>query len=191
MDQDLLEQIETIASSLSCINGSLLLKDHFCCKSTNNGVDLNAWRKAFKTLTSCSHESVATSVLTGMLEAMNKLKDSPPDMEALRFYLIFPLHPAFKYPTNAKEIHFPFAEKFLSLQGGGWKCMEKWVTYSPPSWLREVVLSYKAASLQYLKLKAPDESETRILQGLLLFLRVLLSPFLVRWEHRSSQYHRI
>ena len=173
MDQDLLEQIETIASSLSCINGSFLVKDHFCCKSTNNGVDFNAWRRAFKTLTSCSHESVSSSVLTGMLEAMNKLKDSPPDMEALRFYLIFPLHPAFKDPTNAKEIHFPFAEKFLSLQGGGWKCMEKWVTYSPPSWLREVVLSYKAASLQFLKLKAPDTSETRILQGLLLFLRVL------------------
>ena len=47
------------------------------------------------------------------------------------------------------------------------------MTYSPPSWLKEVVLSYKAASLQYLKLKSPDTSETQILQVLLLFLRVL------------------
>ena len=87
--------------------------------------------------------------------------------------VIFPLHPAFKDPTNVNEIHFPFAEKFLSLKGGGWKCVKKWVTYSPPSWLKEVVLSYKSASLQYLKIKSPDTSETQILQVLLLFLHVL------------------
>ena len=173
MDQDLLEQIETVTSSLSCINGSLLVKDHFCCKSTNNGVDFDAWKKAFSTLSNCSHESVATAVLTGMMESMLKLKESPPDMEALRFYLIFPLHPAFKDAANAKEIHFPFAEKFLGLKGGAWKCMEKWITYSPASWLEQVVLSYKAACLPYLRLQAPSPGETNTLQILLLFLRIL------------------
>ena len=175
MDQDLLEQIEIIFSSLSCINGSFLVKDHFCCKSTNNGVDFNAWRNAFQILHSGSHESVQSSVLSGMLEAMNTLKENPPDMEALRFYLIFPLHPTFKNtdPTNVSLVLVPYAEKFLGLKGGGWKCVEKWVTYSPPSWLKEVVLSYKAVCLQFLKLKSPNTSETHILQIMLLFLRVL------------------
>merc|ERR1719495_465174 len=47
MDQDLLEQLEMITSSLSCINGSLLTKDHHCCKASNSGVDFDAWSRAF------------------------------------------------------------------------------------------------------------------------------------------------
>ena len=63
LDQDLLETLETITSSLSCVNGSLLTKDHYCCKSTNNGVDFDAWRAAFRILTSSSHESVTCAQL--------------------------------------------------------------------------------------------------------------------------------
>ena len=173
LDQDLLETIETITSSLSCINGSLLIKDHFCCKSTNNGVDFDVWRSAFSTLTSCSHESVSTSVLSGMISIMETLRKSPPDMETLRFYLIFPLHPAFTDPANAREVHFAFAEKCLALEGAAWKCFEKWITYSPVTWLETVIINYKSACLPYLKLKNPSQDETHVLQVLLLFLRVI------------------
>ena len=171
VDQDLLEQVETITSSLSCINGSLLTADHQCCKAPNNGVDFDGWRKAFHTLDS-SHQTISSSVLSGMMGAMMTLKENPPDMETLRFYLIFPLHPAFKDSDNAEHLHFPFAEKFLSLKGFAWKCMEKWVAKSPSFWLENLVRNYKTACLPYLKLKNPSSQQTQILQVLLLLLRV-------------------
>eukprot|EP00092_Neocalanus_flemingeri_P033110 GFUD01036005.1.p1 GENE.GFUD01036005.1~~GFUD01036005.1.p1 ORF type:complete len:1046 (+),score=311.60 GFUD01036005.1:157-3294(+) len=173
MNQDLLEQLEVITSSLSCINGSLLTKDHFCCKASNPGVDLTAWSKAFSIITSSSHSSISSMVLSGMLQAMQKLKESPPDMETLRFYLTFPLHPAFADPVNAKELHFVFAEKCLGLKGAAWKCMEKWIIFSPTSWMDKLITNYKAAALPFLQLKTPTPNETHILQILLLFLRVL------------------
>ena len=163
-DQDLLEKIETITSSLSCINGSLLTKDHFCCKSTNNGVDFKAWREAFRILTTSSSDSINGAVLFGMIDSMQKLKENPPDMEALRFYLIFPLHNAFKNPSNAKDVHYPFAEKFLALKGGAWKCLEKWVSYSPPSWLESVIINYKTACVPFLRIKSPTPNDTQVLQ---------------------------
>ena len=171
LDQDLLEQVETITSSLSCINGSLLTEDHQCCKAANNGVDFAGWRKAFAILDN-SHQTISSSVLSGMMGAMMTLKENPPDMETLRFYLIFPLHPAFKDSDNAEHLHFPFAEKFLSLKGGAWKCMEKWVAKSPSFWLEKLVRNYKAACLPYLMIKNPSAQQTQILQVVLLLLRV-------------------
>ena len=93
--------------------------------------------------------SVSTAVLSGMIEMMTRLRESPPDMETLRFYLIFPLHPAFADPANAREIHFTFAEKCLALKGAAWKCFEKWLTYSPVSWLENIIVSDMRITLAY------------------------------------------
>ena len=171
VDQDLLEKVETITSSLSCINGSFLTDDHQCCKGANNGVDFDAWKDAFEILDN-SHQTISSSVLSGMMGAMLELKENPPDMETLRFYLIFPLHPAFKDSANAEQLHFPFAEKILGLKGAAWKCMERWFSYSPPSWMENLVLNYKSACLPYLKLQNPTTFETQVLQVMLLLLRV-------------------
>jgi len=173
MDQDLLEQLEMITSSLSCINGSLLTKDHHCCKASNSGVDFDAWSRAFSIIQSCPHSSIYEMVYNGMRLAMDKLKESPPDMETLRFYLSFPLHPAFQEAEHAKDLHFVFAEKCLGLKGAAWKCMEKWIIYSPTTWLETLITNYKKAVIPYLQLKSPSAAETHVLQILLLFLRVL------------------
>jgi E3 ubiquitin-protein ligase HERC4 len=117
MDQDLLQELETIFSSLACLNGSLLNADHWGCRGSNPGVDLNAWRAAFTAIAKCAHDSVPSLVLSGLLTAMEQLRVSPPDVEALRFYLVLPLHPALREPANAKEFHIPFAQHLLRLQG--------------------------------------------------------------------------
>ena len=70
-----------VLQSLSCINGSLLTSEHYCCKASNPGVDLLAWRAALSVLASCSHHSVSSLTLTGMLAAMQELRENPPDME--------------------------------------------------------------------------------------------------------------
>jgi len=173
MDQDLLEQLEVISSSLSCLNGSFLTKDHHCCKPSNPGVDFDAWSKAFSIIKSSPHPSIYELVYNGMKQAMEKLKESPPDTETLRFYLTFPLHPAFEEAGKAEELHFVFAEKCLGLKGAAWKCMEKWIISSPTSWLESLITNFKAAALPYLKIEAPTAANTHKLQILLLFLRVL------------------
>jgi E3 ubiquitin-protein ligase HERC4 len=117
IDQDLMQDLETVFSSLACLNGSLLSTDHYGCRGTNPGVDLAAWRSAFATIAKCAHDSVPSLVLSGLLTVMEQLRASPPDVEALRFYLILPLHPAMQDPANAKEFHIPFAERLLRLQG--------------------------------------------------------------------------
>jgi E3 ubiquitin-protein ligase HERC4 len=117
IDQDLMQYLETVFSSLACLNGSLLTADHYGCRGTNPGVDVSAWRAAFETISKCAHDSVPSLVLSGLLTAMEQLRVSPPDVEALRVYLILPLHSAMREPANAKELHVPFAERLLRLQG--------------------------------------------------------------------------
>jgi len=174
LDQDTLDQLEVVLQSLSCINGSLLTSEHYCCKASNPGVDLLAWRAALSVLASCSHHSVSSLTLTGMLAAMQELRENPPDMETLRFYLIFPLHPAFTDPANLREVHYGFAEKILGLKGAGWKCVERWIAQCCPAWwLANIVTNYKAAAVPLLQLASPSPSQTHSLQVLLLLLRVL------------------
>ena len=173
LDQDLLERLEVAASSLSAINGSLLLAEHHCCRASNPGVDLEAWRRLYSTVAAASHDSLPSLVLTGHLQAMEQLRDNPPDTESLRFYLTFPLHPAFEDPTSAREVHFHFAEKCLGLKGAAWKVMERWVTAAPSWWLQRIVTNYKLAALPFLQLENPSNSDLHVLQILLLFLRVL------------------
>jgi hypothetical protein len=126
LDQDLLQELETIFSSLSCLNGSLLSADHYGCRGSNPGVDLAAWRAAFATIGRCAHDTVPSLVLSGLLAAMEQLRVSPPDVEALRFYLVLPLHPVMREPANAKEFHIPFAERLLRLQGPALKVRQKY-----------------------------------------------------------------
>jgi hypothetical protein len=95
---------------------------------------------------------------------MHQLRESPPDTEALRFYLTFPLHGAFEEPSNAREVHFMFAERCLGLKGAAWKVMEKWVAAAPASWLRRLVTCYKAAALPFLQLADPSNTDLRTLQ---------------------------
>ena len=173
LDQDKLERLEVAFSSLACLNGSLLSDTHHCCKASNCGVDFEAWAELFASIAASSHDSLASQVFTGLLQAVSQLKESPPDTEALRLYLTFPLHPAFEDPANVHEVHFQFAEKCLGLKGAAWKVMEKWIIAAPSSWLQRIVVNYKQAALPLLQLQNPSAGQLQCLQVLLLFLRVL------------------
>merc|ERR1711963_1171530 len=173
LDQDKLERLEVAFSSLACLNGSFLNQSHYCCKASNCGVDFDTWADMFAHIAASSHDSLASQVLTGLLQAVSQLKESPPDTEALRLYLTFPLHPAFEDPTNVLEVHFQFAEKCLGLKGAAWKVMEKWIISAPSSWLQRIVVNYKKAALPLIQLQNPSASQLQCLQVLLLFLRVL------------------
>ena len=84
LDQDLMQAMETIFSSLSCLNGSLLLPTHHSCRGNNPGVDLPAWSKAYSAISTCSHDSIPSLVIAGLLGVIQQLRPSPPDVETLR-----------------------------------------------------------------------------------------------------------
>ena len=84
LDQDLMQSMETIFSSLSCLNGSLLLPSHHSCRGNNPGVDLAAWSKAYSAISTCSHDSIPSLVIAGLLGVIQQLRPSPPDVETLR-----------------------------------------------------------------------------------------------------------
>ena len=44
------------------------------------------------------------------------MKASPPDVEALRYYLVLPMHECMSDPANAKEFQIPYADAVLGLQ---------------------------------------------------------------------------
>ena len=56
--QDLLEEVETVFQSPSCLNGSLLKPDHSFCSSKNSGIDLGAWRNAYRAIEKCSKDTL-------------------------------------------------------------------------------------------------------------------------------------
>ena len=184
MDQDLMQYLETVFSSLACLNGSLLKPDeHYGCRGTNPGVDLAAWRLAFATITNCAHDSVPSLVLSGLLTAMEQLRVSPPDVEALRFFLIAPLHPALLEPANAKEFHIPFAERLLRLQGPALKVVEKWIGTVCPEWLTDLVTAYKNAVLPFLQMLRMDHMSSEYLHALSVFLVFLTFLGRINAEH--------
>lgn len=173
IDPDLMQVFETVFTSLSCINGSLLLSSHHGCRSSNPGVDLTLWRDAYESIKNCSHDSIPSLAMAGLLGVINDLKPNPPDIETLRFYLSFPLHPAFTDPTNVIDLHQNFAEKCLSLQGAAWKVMTKWLSTSSPEWLTTIIINYKEAIIPLLQLDSPNPFQIKALSACLLFLRVL------------------
>jgi len=173
IDPDLMQVIETVFTSLSCINGSLLLPSHHSCRGGNPGVDLALWREAYESIKNCSHDSIPSLAMAGLLGVINDLRPNPPDIETLRFYLSFPLHPAFTDPSNVIDLHQNFAEKCLSLQGAAWKVMTRWLSTSSPQWLTTIITNYKEAIIPLLQLDAPNPAQTKALSACLLFLRVL------------------
>ncbi len=89
LDQDFLEEFETVFSSPQCLNASLLQSDHMPCLTERIGVDLKAWQDAFECIGSSDRltEVVEFSVST-FLPELSKIANDP---EAIRVVALLPL----------------------------------------------------------------------------------------------------
>lgn len=178
MDQDLMTEVELIFSSLSCINGSLLLPDHSGCKGSNAGIDHSGWRNAFTIIEQCPNETVSSIVTSGLKSIISELKPDAPDVEALRFYLILPHYLSESRPDNVKELEIPFAEAMLSLKGNAGKVIEKWLKASGTPMLLHLIRVYKAVAIPFLKMLNTDHTDGSHVRPLKIVL--LLLTFLFR-----------
>ncbi|CAB4065002.1 Zinc finger SWIM domain-containing protein 6,Zinc finger SWIM domain-containing protein 5,Zinc finger SWIM domain-containing protein 4,Probable E3 ubiquitin-protein ligase HERC4 [Lepeophtheirus salmonis] len=154
VDQVLLESLETIFQSTSCINASFLTDDHFNCSSKKHGIDLKAWNsEVFLPLSLCPRESIKNLIHDSIVNTLiPQLMSSPPDVEALRIYLILPLYKEMQNnPVIFRDLHYTFAERFLSLDKNPQRVIEKWLSMSNEEYFRNIVNIFKLALLESLK----------------------------------------
>ena len=70
---------------------------NYCSTSKNDGINMEAWKHATKSLTKIKNETIKELITTGLTKyILPKLETTPPDVETLRQYVFFPLFSEFE-----------------------------------------------------------------------------------------------
>uniref|UniRef100_A0A0B7B2U7 HECT domain-containing protein n=1 Tax=Arion vulgaris TaxID=1028688 RepID=A0A0B7B2U7_9EUPU len=154
---ELTDELDKIFSNASCLNGSFLLPndEHYGSSSKKHGVDMNAVRTFFQDLSTISNIITMQHISTDIEQHLiPMLPVSPPDVEALRLYLMLPECHLFDQPKLYNSIICPFAKNLLSLDKVALKVFDCWWPSNQPSFFNRLVVIYKQC-IEYL-LNLPD-----------------------------------
>lgn len=134
-------------SSTACWNGSFLDQSddaHFKTNPKIPGIDINSVRALF--------EALSQPAFSGLLEQATKsfesllipqLPSSPPDVEAMRIYLILSECPLMHDSKNFIRLTIPFAMAILRLDTNPSKVLDNWWCYVEDGVFRRMVDMYK------------------------------------------------
>uniref|UniRef100_A0A2C9JH74 HECT domain-containing protein n=1 Tax=Biomphalaria glabrata TaxID=6526 RepID=A0A2C9JH74_BIOGL len=190
---DDINEIIQIFSSASCLNGSFLLDDdkHYNTTSKKHGVDMIAVRKFFQDLSTISNVEIIHKISTAIAQNLcPSLLKSPPDVEALRIYLILPECHLFDQPQLYSSIICPFAKSLLSLSKVVLDKINSWWVLNQPSFFNRLVVSYKNVIKYVFHLPvtvhefSTDEYMT-IQFGLLISLEMLSMLYMINEAHNQ------
>ncbi|XP_056147234.1 probable E3 ubiquitin-protein ligase HERC4 [Lampris incognitus] len=149
-------EIDLVFSSSSCLNGSFLATshpDHYNTSSKCSGVDMNMARLLFHRLVQQDHPEVAQQIAASLEKNLiPRLSNSPPDIEALRLYLILPECPLFSDPNTYVTLAIPFAKSVVSLKEAPRKVLGNWWSTFEPTVFQRVVELYKDVVVYLLKM---------------------------------------
>ncbi|XP_032805642.1 putative E3 ubiquitin-protein ligase HERC4 isoform X1 [Petromyzon marinus] len=156
LPSDVVNEIDMIFSSPSCINGSFLAygaDEHYRTSGKVSGLDMNATRLAFNKLL----QSPCTQVLQQMAASLEKtlipqLSTAPPDVEAMRLYLVLPEFPLMHDERNFSTLAISFAMAITKLGPTPAKVLENWWSVLTPPFFLKLVELYKAVVVFLLKL---------------------------------------
>uniref|UniRef100_A0A3Q3FQA1 HECT and RLD domain containing E3 ubiquitin protein ligase 3 n=1 Tax=Labrus bergylta TaxID=56723 RepID=A0A3Q3FQA1_9LABR len=135
-------------SSTACWNASFLDQSddtHFKTNPKIPGIDLNSVRMLFETL--------SRPAFSGLLEQASKsfesllipqLPRSPPDVEAMRIYLILSEYPALLDSKNYIRLTIPLAMAILRLDANPSKVLDNWWCFVDGSVFTRMVDMYKS-----------------------------------------------
>ncbi|XP_044727132.1 probable E3 ubiquitin-protein ligase HERC4 isoform X2 [Chrysoperla carnea] len=154
VDQDLLSYLEITFRSLACINASFMLanEEHYCCTSKRHGVNLKAAEDGFAIIARLENNSVKDLIwncISGDL--LDTLVPSPPDVEALRVYLILPLYHEFINPKHHNVLHRRFAQSLLSLTPQAKRVVGLWWSSTSNDYFERLVEIFKGVVLYILR----------------------------------------
>ncbi|XP_017319149.2 probable E3 ubiquitin-protein ligase HERC4 isoform X4 [Ictalurus punctatus] len=176
-------EIDDVFSSASCLNGSFLSTshpDHYHTSSKCPGVDMNMARLLFHRLIQPDYPHISQQI-TSSLERhlIPNLCSSPPDIEALRLYLILPECPLFKNPNTYITLTIPFAKAVIHLSSAPLKVLGNWWSCLDPAVFQGLVELYKEVIVYLLRMQkmgiSPSEHRTFtcFLSTCLKFLEIL------------------
>ncbi|XP_018331399.1 probable E3 ubiquitin-protein ligase HERC4 [Agrilus planipennis] len=163
VDQDMITYIETVFKSLSCLNGSFLIKsgDHYACSSKRHGVDLEEAEKTFSIIAKIDIQSIKDLIWNGVSEdLLRRLVPSPPDVEALRIYLTLPFYHEFQNPKHHPKLHKPFASALLKLKQQPQRVIRCWYTTTSSDYFEKLVSIFKGVALFVIRNQKIPENKT-------------------------------
>ena len=175
MPVDVKKYLEIVMSSSACINGSFLHRDHFRTNSQNHGIDFMKARLAFSKLgISSSREVSAVMAYCMQTNLIPSLNDSPPDVEALRIYLLLPECHLFENSDFYSSITISFAQKCNALSGNAQKVLNNWYASLEPHYFYRQIDVY-LSSIKHLLSKQLhyDFESQKYLRSALEFLKNL------------------
>ncbi|XP_076003795.1 putative E3 ubiquitin-protein ligase HERC3 isoform X2 [Genypterus blacodes] len=147
-DSNTIKEIVLQLSSTACWNASFLDQSddaHFKTNPKISGIDLNSVRMLFATLNKPG--------FSGLLEQASKsfesllipqLPCSPPDVEAMRIYLILSEYPALQDSKNYIGLTIPLAMAILRLDANPSKVLDNWWCSGDGSVFTRMVDMYKS-----------------------------------------------
>lgn len=135
-------------SSTACWNASFLDQSddtHFKTNPKIPGIDLNSVRMLFATLSKPAFSGLleqATKSFESLL--IPQLPRSPPDVEAMRIYLILSEYPALQDSKNYIRLTIPLAMAILRLDANPSKVLDNWWCFVDGSFFTRMVDMYKS-----------------------------------------------
>uniref|UniRef100_A0A3Q2V688 HECT and RLD domain containing E3 ubiquitin protein ligase 3 n=1 Tax=Haplochromis burtoni TaxID=8153 RepID=A0A3Q2V688_HAPBU len=135
-------------SSTACWNASFLDQSddtHFKTNPKIPGIDLNSVRMLFETLSKPAFSELmeqATKSFESLL--IPQLPRSPPDVEAMRIYLILSEYPALQDSKNYIRLTIPLAMAILRLDANPSKVLDNWWCIVDGSVFTRMVDMYKS-----------------------------------------------
>ncbi|KAG8134394.1 putative E3 ubiquitin-protein, partial [Naja naja] len=141
-------EVVQILSSPACWNGSFLEKkidEHFKTSPKIPGIDLNCTKVMFNKLMTSQHSTLRDQILKSFESLIPQLPSSPPDVEAMRIYLILPECPLFQDSKYYITLTLPLATAIMRLEKNPSKVLENWWSQVCPEYFLRLVDLYKDA----------------------------------------------
>ncbi|XP_022087391.1 probable E3 ubiquitin-protein ligase HERC4 [Acanthaster planci] len=176
LSEAVMSSVEEIFSSAACLNASFLKGDgaHFGSSRQNHGVDLDAAREQFSRLAG------KEAVLRYMAEILGvylipSLPPSPPDIEALRLYLLLMESPVFTDPSPERygTVVVQFGEALCNITSAGSKVISQWWSTLQPRHLNRILTTYKQCMMGQLSRKRSAADRPMLRRNIKICLEVL------------------
>ncbi|XP_029453752.1 probable E3 ubiquitin-protein ligase HERC3 isoform X2 [Rhinatrema bivittatum] len=136
-------------ASCACWNGSFLERkndEHYQTSPKIPGISLGSIRLLFEKLMSSRHSRLLEQVLKSFESFLiPQLPSSPPDVEAMRIYLILPEFPLLQDSKYYITLTLPLAMAILRLDANPSKVLDNWWSQVCPSYFFKLVDLYKRA----------------------------------------------
>lgn len=140
--------VQTLSSS-ACWNGSFLEKtndEHFKTSPKIPGIDLLSIKVLFEKLMNTQHSRLLEQIHKGFESFLiPQLSSSPPDVEAMRIYLILPEFPLLQDSKYYITLTLPLAMAILRLDTNPSKVLDNWWSQICPSYFFRLIDLYKGA----------------------------------------------